>query len=206
VNILLVFCHPAGESFQRSILDELSGRLQADGHDLRTIDLYAEGFDPVLDAEGWRAHLQARPHDAGLEAHIAALQAAEGLIFVYPTWWYGLPAMLKGWIDRVWQPGVAFAMENGVFKTRYLARLRRFAVITTCGSPRAFIEWIVGDPARRQLMRGLALQLPRGGRTLWRPIYAVDARSPADLAQARSKAVSSVARLFREPNGGAARS
>jgi putative NADPH-quinone reductase len=197
MRILLLFCHPAPVSFQRSIAEALAARLAADGHSVRMIDLYAEGFDPVLDGGGWRAHRSNQAHPAAdLVPHIAALRDAEGLALVYPTWWYGLPAMLKGWFDRVWQPGVAFAIENGVFRTGYLQLLTRFAVITTYGSPRLFIERVVGDPARRQAVRGLALQFAAGVRTCWRPIYDVDDRAPADLAKARDRAVADVARHF----------
>jgi putative NADPH-quinone reductase len=164
---------------------------------VQVLDLYAEGFDPVLDADAWRAHRQDRRHPAAdIAPHIAALQAAEGLVLIYPTWWYGLPAMLKGWFDRVWQPGVAFTLEGGAFRTRTLSRLRRFAAVTTCGSPRLFIEWIVGDPARRQLMRGLALQFAPRRQTAWAPIYAVDGRPEAQLARERVRAVDKVARLL----------
>ena len=201
MRILLVFCHPAADSFQRTILEDLCKRLQGDEHVVQTIDLYGEGFDPVLDVEGWRAHRRSESHDGALSAHIAALSQADGLILVYPTWWYGLPAMMKGWIDRVWQPGVAFAIEDGAFRTRYLKQLKRFAVITTYGSPRWFIERIVGDPARRQLMRGLALQCAHGVKTCWRPIYGADTRSTEDLARARDRAVASVVRLFRTRAG-----
>lgn len=197
MRILLVFCHPAPESFQHTILTELSAQLESAGHRVTTTDLYRDGFDPVLDAESWRAHRQHRSASAtDLSAHIEALRQADGLILVYPTWWYGLPAMLKGWLDRVWQPGVAFAIEDGQFKTHHLANVTRFAAITTCGSPRWLIEWIVGDPARRQLLRGCALQFARGLRTRWRPIYNVDARSTADLARARKRTVESVVRFF----------
>jgi putative NADPH-quinone reductase len=202
VRILAIFCHPAQDSFAASVLEALTRRLRGDGHELTLVDLYAEGFDPVLDLAGWRAHRQDRRHDGGLDAHIAALAEAEGLILVYPTWWYGLPAMLKGWIDRVWQPGVAFRMEGGAFRTHCLTRLTRFAVVTTYGSPRGFIEWVVGDPARRQLMRGLALQFAPGVRACWAPIYSVDQKSAAELERARDGVVSRAARLFR---GGATR-
>lgn len=195
MRVLVVFCHPSRESFLGSILDDLVGRLGGGGHAVQVLDLYAEGFDPVLDADAWRAHRQDRPHP-GLDTYLAALAEAEGLVLVYPTWWYGLPAMLKGWFDRVWQPGAAFTLEDGVFQTHHLARLTRFAVLTTYGSPRVFIEWMVGDPARRQLMRGLALQFARGLRTCWAPIYAVDAKPQARLAREREAAVSRVSRLF----------
>ena len=196
MHILLVFCHPAPESFQRTIQERLAERLQQQGHVVRTLDLYADGFDPVLDVEGWRAHRRNEAYPGGPSAHIEALRKSGGLIFVYPTWWYGLPAMLKGWLDRVWQPGVAFDIEGGAFKTHALEGVKRFAVVTTHGSPGWFIERVVGDPVRRQLVRGLALQFARGVRTCWRPIYDVDNRSEADLARARDQAIAAVLRHF----------
>jgi putative NADPH-quinone reductase len=104
--------------------------------------------------------------------------------------------MLKGWLDRVWRPGVAFSMEGGVFRTHFLPKVRRFAVVTTHGSPGWFIERIVGNPAKRQLMRGLALQFARGARTCWQAIYDVDRRSEADLARARDVGVDRVVRFI----------
>lgn len=196
MRILVVFCHPDQSSFQASILIELVARLEGDGHVVRVIDLYREGFDPVLDIDAWRAHRQDRRAMESAPEHVAALLEAEGLILVYPTWWYGPPAMLKGWFDRVWQPGVAFSLQNGVFRTHCLTRLRRFAVITTYGSPGWFIRRIVGDPARRQIMRGLAKQFARSARTCWRPIYDVDRRSKADLSRARETCVARVTRLM----------
>jgi putative NADPH-quinone reductase len=198
MRILVVYCHPDEESFQWTIQSELTTRLRADGHDLQVLDLYAEGFDPVLDREAWRAHRQDRGFDAAdLAPHVAALLAAEGVVFIYPTWWFGLPALLKGWLDRVWQPGVAFSMKAGVFQIHHLTRITRFAVVTTYGSPRWVIEGVAGDPARRQMMRGLKLQFARGARSRWAPIYDVDSRSRDELARERARAVERVADLFR---------
>jgi putative NADPH-quinone reductase len=197
MRVLIIFCHPARDSFLGSILDELVGRLERDGHAAQVIDLYMEGFDPVMDLAGWRAHRQGRPAEDGLAAHLQALCECEALVLVYPTWWYGLPAMLKGWLDRVWQPGVAFTLESGVFRTHVLPRIRRFAVIATHGSPRWFIEGVVGNPARRQLVRGLTLQFARGAKSGWEAIYDVDARTAEQLARARARAVDRTIRLLK---------
>ncbi len=198
MNVLVLFCHPTRDSFQGSILAAVEAALGGAGHAVRVVDLYAEGFDPVLDAGAWRAHRhdQAWPA-ADLAPHLASLAWAEGLVLVFPTWWYGLPALLKGWFDRVWQPGAAFTLEDGMFQTNHLTRLGRFAVVTTHGSPGWFIRWIVGDPARKQLTRGLALQFARGVKTCWAPIYGVDGKAPAVLARARDRAVGRAMRLFR---------
>jgi putative NADPH-quinone reductase len=196
VRVLVLFCHPVRESFVGSAADALVARLREDGHEVELVDLYGEGFDPVLGADAWRDHRADRGHPDGLARHIEALREAEGLALVFPTWWYGLPAMLKGWFDRVWQPQTAFAIESGGFRIHYLARLRAVAAITTCGSPRGLIEILVGNPVRRQVMRGLALQFARGARKAWASIYDVDRRSPDDLAGARERAVHAAARAF----------
>jgi putative NADPH-quinone reductase len=196
MRILVVFCHPALQSFLASVMSDLTAELEARGHEVRVLDLYVQGFDPVLRLDAWRAHREGRSTPEELEDHVAALREAEGLILVYPTWWYGLPAMLKGWLDRVFQPGVAFTIERRVFQLHYLPQLRRFAVLTSYGSPKLFIEWIVGDPMRRALMRGLKLQFARGVRTRWAPIYNVDGRADTALEKARARAVRKTARLF----------
>jgi NAD(P)H dehydrogenase (quinone) len=195
MRILLVYCHPSPASYVASIRDALAPALEARGHVLDLIDLYADGFSPVLDRESWRAHREDRnAEEPDLARHIDALRAAEGIVLVYPTWWYGLPAMLKGWFDRVWQPNVAFTLEDGRFQIRHLSGVRRFAVVTTYGSPGWIIKWVVGDPARRMVMRGLALQFARGVKTTWAPIYGVDGRSEAALAKARDRAVERIVR------------
>jgi putative NADPH-quinone reductase len=196
MRVLIVFCHPDPDSYVGSIQRQLAAALAGRGHAVQVIDLYAEEFDPVLGLEAWRAHRHGRPAEAGPQAHIAALRACEALVLVYPTWWYGLPAMLKGWFDRVWQPGVAFSLEDGVFRTHYMPHVRRAAVITTHGSPGWFIARVVGDPARRALIRGLGLQFARGVRIEWQGVYDVDARGEADLARARDRAVGRVARFI----------
>ena len=193
MRILLVYCHPSPTSFVASIREALVREL-AKGHEIDVVDLYGEGFDPVLDVASWRAHRDDRSAAADLSRHIAALRAAEGLILVFPTWWYGLPAMLKGWFDRVWQPGVAFSLKDGVFQLHALGALRRFAVVTTYGSPGSFIRYVVGDPARRQVMRGLSLQFARGLRRGWHAIYSVDTRSESDLSAARDRVVGRIMR------------
>lgn len=189
MQILLIYCHPALESFQRSILDHLVDALDSEGHTVRIIDLYNDGFDPVLDVDAWQAHRRSERHAPDLDGYIEALLEAEALVLVYPTWWFGMPALLKGWLDRVWQPTVAFAVEDNVFRTHHLTKLKHFAVITTYGSPRFLVEWIVGDPARRQLMRGVAQQFSRRVRKLWLPIYDTDRRTTQDLSSARVRTV-----------------
>ncbi len=155
MRILLVYCHPVPESFAASIRDEAIRTLEAKGHEIRLLDLYAEGFDPVMGCEERRRYNTLPVEQHALQDHIAHLRWAEGLIFVYPTWWYGLPAMLKGWLDRVWAPGVAFSMpEPGAKIGALMTHIRLLGVITTCGAPMVWSH-VVGHPGRKTIMRGI---------------------------------------------------
>jgi NAD(P)H dehydrogenase (quinone) len=111
-------------------------------------DLYAEGFVPTMSADERGRYYGDSPNLQGIEDYISALQRAEALLLVYPTWWFGLPAMLKGGFDRVWLPGVAFRLRNGGGLEPLLTNIRRLGVVTTYGSPR-WLLWFIGWPDRR---------------------------------------------------------
>jgi NAD(P)H dehydrogenase (quinone) len=91
-----------------------------------------------------------------VQAHVDALRWAEGWVAIYPTWYYGLPAMLKGWLDRVWLPGVAFhiAPAKGAPSVAACATSGCSCGITTSGSPWWWLK-LIGDPGRSLLMKGL---------------------------------------------------
>lgn len=191
MRILLVYCHPVPESFAASIRDETIASLEARGHEVRLLDLYAIGFDPVMGAEERRRynHLPAEHHP--LPEQIAHLRWAEGLVFVYPTWWYGLPAMLKGWLDRVWAPGVAFSMPEPNAKIGPLmTNVRLLGVITTCGAP-MWWSYIVGHPGRRTITRGIRALCARRCRTFFMAHYLMDSSTDTTrrnfLAKVRKK-------------------
>ena len=111
------------------------------------------------------------PADPALEPHIAHLQWAEAILFVYPTWWYGLPAMLKGWFDRVWAKDVAFALADGGGINPLMTHIGRIGIITTCGAPRWW-SWIVGQPGRKTILRGIRAVCARRCRTMFVAHYA----------------------------------
>jgi NAD(P)H dehydrogenase (quinone) len=86
-----------------------SRTLEQNGHEVDLLDLYAEGFDPVMPADERRHYNEMKRGDHPFPDHAERLGGGRRLLFVYPTWWYGLPAMLKGWLDRVWTPESPFA-------------------------------------------------------------------------------------------------
>ncbi|TQF78601.1 NAD(P)H-dependent oxidoreductase [Elioraea sp. Yellowstone] len=187
MRILLVYCHPREDSFCATLRDAARGALAARGHLVDLVDLYAEGFAPALSAEErGRYHDEAANID-GVTHHVASLRAAEALVLVYPTWWYGMPAMLKGWFDRVWLPGVAFRLGPGAIEP-LLTNIRRIAVVTTYGSP-SWLLWAIGRPDRKLVGRALRRLCARGCRLDWLSLTRMDRREPPELASFRARVV-----------------
>jgi NAD(P)H dehydrogenase (quinone) len=184
LRILVVFCHPVGESFAAALRDRCVADLRGAGHEVNLKDLYAEGFEPVLSPQERRAYEDLDADRGAVAGEIEALRAAEGLLLIYPTWWYGLPAMLKGWFDRVWLPGVAFALdgERGI-SPHALSGIHRLMVVTTYGAPRWFIRLWMGDPGRKVMLRGFRPLLARGCRVSWAAHYAMDRSTPQTRAR-----------------------
>jgi putative NADPH-quinone reductase len=134
VHVLMIACHPRADSCSAALRDEARAALDAAGHEVRLRDLHAEGFVPVMSAAEHRVTNTSGANEALTAREAADLRWAEALVLVYPTWWYGIPAMLKGWFDRVWLPGIAFRIGEGAIEP-LLVDIRRIAVVTTYGSP-----------------------------------------------------------------------
>jgi len=175
MRVLVVYCHPVPESFCAAVLDTTLRALARSGHETRLIDLYGENFDPVMRGDERRTYNDHAPTDPALAPHIEALQWAEAIVFVYPTWWYGLPAMLKGWLDRVWALDVVFALpKDGSPIQPMLRHIRKIAVVTTCGAPRWWSH-VVGHPGRKTILRGIRALCARTCRTQFLAHYKMDA-------------------------------
>ncbi len=173
MRLLLVFCHPDPASYGAALRDTTLAALQAAGHELRQIDLYAEGFDPVFSAAEKGSYLgDTASNIAGVAAHVDALRWAEGWVVIYPTWFYGAPAMLKGWLERVWLPGVSFRIATAKERTigGELKNIRLFVGITTSGSPWWWLK-VIGDPGRSLFMKGLRPLYAKGCKMKWLQLY-----------------------------------
>ena len=147
----LVHCHPRADSFSAALRD--TARQSLAGHEVQECGLYAEGSDPAVTAQAHAQYQDTAANRRGIEADIDQLQWAQALLLVYPTWWYGMHALLKGWFDRVWVPGVAFVVSEGAIQPR-LTNIRRIGVVTTYGSPLWLLLWL-GWPDRRVIGSGI---------------------------------------------------
>jgi putative NADPH-quinone reductase len=181
MRVLLIHAHPDPQSYNAALKKAAIAALSL-RHEVREIDLYAEDFQPVLTRQEWRDY-EAGPPDSGTVAdHVALLNWAEALVFVYPTWWYGLPAIMKGWLDRIWLPGVAFSMPSKGDIRPSLTHIRKLAVITTCGAS-WWLTQLVGAPGRNTLIRGCGFLMARGCRKLFMAHYSMDDSTPRSRAR-----------------------
>jgi putative NADPH-quinone reductase len=197
MRVLVVYCHPKEESFNAAIRDLVLAKLRNAGAEVRLRDLYAEGFQPVLTGRELGGYLDTPANRAPVEAHCADVEWCDTLIFVYPTWWYGLPALLKGWLDRVLLPDVAFLMPDARNATIRpgLTHIGRMGVFTTCGAS-WWLTTLVGAPGRRQLRRGVGLLLKRGHRSVFAAHYLMDSSTPESRRRHLARVAARMDRLI----------
>jgi putative NADPH-quinone reductase len=155
---MVLHAHPVETSFNRSLCNAVLETLRAKGHEPDLVDLYAENFNPVLSRED-RLNYHDVPDNITpeLKPYVDRLMAAEGLVIVHPVWNYGFPAILKGYFDRVFMPGVSFVLEGGDGPDKgklkpNLKHIRKVAFVTSYGGDR-FRTMVMGDPPRRMARR-----------------------------------------------------
>ena len=197
MRLLFIHAHPVPESFNTALCTAAVDSARACGHEVLLIDLHAEAFNPVMSADERRGYTKPGPVPADLAHHVQALQWAEGLILVYPTWWYAQPAILKGWMDRVWRPGIAFTLhEEGQRLRPALANVRLIGVISSFGSPWWFWTFLIGAPGRKIILRGLRFCTAARTKTFWLGLHEIDAQT----ATTRSRYIEKVrARIAQIP-------
>jgi len=150
---LVVFAHPVPESFSAALHRVVVDTLTARGWEVDDCDLNAEGFQPVLSAEERRHYHDLERNTRPVAAYVERLRAAEALVFVFPVWNFGYPAILKGYFDRVFLPGVSFRLEAGKVVPN-LTHIRRLAAVTTYGGSRTRAI-LAGDPPRHVVKRAV---------------------------------------------------
>ena len=173
MRILVIFAHPLEDSFAGKLRDVVVETLRAGGHVVDLCDLYKESFDPVMTARERRDYRDTSTNIEAVSGHVQRLRQAEGVLLVFPSWWYGMPAILKGYFDRVWLPGVAFEFGPGAI-VPLLENIRLVGVVTTTGAPGWFTRIYMGNPSRKVLMRGLARLTAPGTERFWLALHGID--------------------------------
>jgi putative NADPH-quinone reductase len=146
MRILIILGHPDPNSFNHAIASGVYNALRHDGHHVTLHDLYAEAFDPLLP-------VQEIPERGAIPAviqkHCEDLRSADGIVIIHPNWWGQPPAILKGWIDRVFRPGVAYRFEEGDGGEGIpigLLKAKAAVVLNTSNAPDEREQRAFGDP------------------------------------------------------------
>jgi putative NADPH-quinone reductase len=153
VRVHVIYAHPLQDSLAAQLHSVVVEELTRAGHEVDDLDLYAEGFDPVLSAEDRRDYHDTAINQRKVASYVERLQRAEGLVLCHPVWNFGWPAMLKGYIDRIFLPEVSFTLKDGKIGPG-LTNIRRLTTVTTYGSKR-WRAMVLGDPPRKNATRFL---------------------------------------------------
>ena len=154
MHVLVVYCHPVETSYHAALHREVVARLQSAGHTVDDCDLYAENFNPVMSREERLGYHDVPAIQQPVAEYIERLRRAEALVLCFPTWCFGMPAMLKGFCDRLLMPGVAFDLSDPQNVKPMLGHIKRISAVVTYGRPR-WTAWYMGDPPRRIVTRYL---------------------------------------------------
>jgi NAD(P)H dehydrogenase (quinone) len=138
MRVLIVLAHPRPDSFNHALARELCAGLADAGHEVDLADLYSEGFRPELDAGDFRTFGQgATPPD--IQTYQERVSAAQALAFVFPVWWFSPPAMVKGFVERVFFEGFAFRFGRGG-RVVGLLNHEKALVMNTGGASSAMVQ------------------------------------------------------------------
>lgn len=195
MRCLVVKAHPLAESLCSSLTQRAADRLRAAGHQVAMEDLYAEGFDAAL-TPAERAGYYADSYPSGeVEAQAGRLLAADAVVLVFPTWWFGFPAILKGWFDRVWGPGVAFDHTAGYGSIRpRLNNLRRMLAVTSLGSPWWVDRIVMRQPVKRVLKTAIVGACAPKCRFEMLSLYTCEQLSPSQVERFAARVERALAR------------
>lgn len=186
-RILLVHAHPCDDSFSSAIANAVAAGARQGGHTLRCHSLYKQQYEAALTANERRAHLD-RNKAVGPDVARALedLRWADSVVFVYPTWWFNVPGILKGWFDRTLCLGGAFDLpiskddtvaSNGLVPL--LTNVKRIAAISTYGAPR-HIAFLAGDNGRNTISTAVRPVFDPSCTCLFLGLYNIDQSTQKD--------------------------
>ncbi len=196
MHALVVHAHPVAGSYSHALRDAVVAGLSRAGHEIEIIDLYGIDYRPWMTSDEHRDYdtIGADHPDPDVSRHIELMAWADVLVLVYPTWWSGFPAIMKGWLDRTMLPGVAFRLDERTNKVKGSLELRHLVGVTTYGSPRWYL-YFVGDAGRRTVTRTLRMICGRSTKTTFLGLHKLDGRTEAERSAFLAEVESTFANL-----------
>lgn len=152
MKTVIIYAHPWDGSFNHSILETTIKKLEAKGETVDVIDLNKDDFDPVMRAADLKPFAKGEYHDPKAEDYVNRLRAADKAIFIFPIWWYGAPAIFKGFLDKVMLKGTSYT-EDENHNLVGLLGIKESAVFTTANIDKNVFSYL-GDPIEKVLIEG----------------------------------------------------
>ena len=194
MKCLVVTTHPLSNSLCRHLTDGVVNQLVRMHHEVTVEDLYAKQFDPVLTIEERKSYYKESYDSSQVTEEIKRLQEAEALVLLFPIWWFGFPAILKGWFDRVWAPGIAYdhADDFGPIKPR-LNNLKKVLVVTTLGAPWWIDRFVMRQPVKRVIKIALLKACAAKSRLQYLSLYNSEKLNAKSIEQFKRRIETSLA-------------
>ena len=166
MKTLIIYNHPHEESFCSAIRDAVQAGLVTGGHAYKIINLDADGFDPVMREKDLAAFVQGGRNDGreieGIDplarSYMDKMRWAERIVMIFPIWWMTMPAMTKGFIDKVIFPGIVYKMEGSKLVSK-LSNLKQVVIITTMNTPADIYKDVFGNSIEGSLIKGTFNQI-----------------------------------------------
>lgn len=184
MKCLVVTAHPSTNSLCNLLTGKVVNRLQSLNHDVWVEDLYAREFEPSLSRTERESYYDGSYDVSCVAEEVARLREAEALVLLFPTWWFGFPAILKGWFDRVWGPGIAYdhADDFGPIKPR-LDNLRKVVAVTTLGAPRWVDHMLLRQPVKKILKTAILGTCARNSRLRFISLYKAESLEMDEISR-----------------------
>ncbi|MCX8998384.1 NAD(P)H-dependent oxidoreductase [Rhizobiaceae bacterium BDR2-2] len=178
MKVHVIFAHPLRDSLAARLHEVVVESLKAAGHEVDDLDLYADGFDPVLSAEDRHEYHDISINRRRVAGYVERLESCDALVLCHPVWNFGWPAILKGYFDRVFLPDVSFKLRDGQLSPG-LTNIRKLATVTTYGSKR-WRAWVLGDAPRRNATRFLRVVCNPRVKVQYHALYDMNNVTPAE--------------------------
>lgn len=165
MKTLIIYNHPHEGSFCSAVRDAVLSGLDVGGHEYKVIDLDKDRFDPVMREKDLSAFVQASRNpekeieglDPLIEVYVNKMRWAERIVMIFPIWWMTMPAMTKGFIDKVIFPAIAYNMDKGRLVSRL--NIRKVTVITTMNTPSQVYKDMFNNSLEGSLLKGTFRQI-----------------------------------------------
>lgn len=156
MRVVVVFNHPYKGSYCNAILHSVTAGLESAGHEVDLMHLDNDSFNPVMSASDLKDFVDHRPRSPQVVDYVERLKQAHYLIFIFPIWWDLMPAMTKGFIDKVLFPGVFYDHHpRGFGLVPLMKNLKGITIITTMNKPGIMYSLMIGNLIRKAMLRSV---------------------------------------------------